>query len=317
MHDRPFQLLRWPVKEPFDAVLTSVWPTGTHPLDTQLSDRGYRHATNSDPALMAPTIAEYAITTFTRRGDVVLDPDCGAGTTVVEALRAGRHAIGLTAQRRWWQVARANVTAIKAQGAPADGMILIRRPSTVAAAEMAGLTGRVTLLLTTLRPTPNPDAGLDRLRTLLRACRSLIRPGGHIVITCAPHRHPTRHDLLDLPSQILTIGNAAGVAPVARCHALTAAVRGPRVRTHATLTQRRAIARTERAIGHPIALPAHHTALVFRADPDTAEAALTRPSPPLSIPPRRRASRSSDAMPERWSPQPGHTPVPAIAQRAA
>lgn len=310
MNDRPFRLLRWPGGEPFNAVVTSVWPTGAHPLDAQLVDRGYHPTTSTDPALIVPTIAEYAIRTFTCRGDVVLDPDCGAGTTVVEALQAGRHAIGLTTPRRWW-LARANVTAIKAQGAPGDGMVLIRRPSTVAAAQLAGLTGRVALLLTTLRLTPTPTAGLDRLRTLLHTCRPLLRPGGHVVVTCPPHRHPTRHHLLDLPGQILTLTNTIGLAPVARCLALTAAVRGRRVRTHATLAQRRTVTRIERAVGHPVALSAHHIVLVFRADPDAAAQALARPSSPL--PPLPRMSRSSDAVRDTW---PDRTPVPVVSKRA-
>lgn len=183
---------------------------------------------------------------------------------------------------------------------------------------MAGLTGRIALLLTTLRPAPNPAAGLDRLRTLLRECRPLMRPGGHVVITCAPHRHPNRHDLLDLPGQVLTLANTVGLTPVARCLALTAAVRGRHVRTHASLTQRRTVTRLEHATGHPIALPAHHTVLVFRVDPDAAESALVRSVPPLpELPRRSRVSRPSAVVPDPWSPQPRRTPIPAIPERAA
>lgn len=288
-------------REPFGSALTSVWPTGGDSLDVQLASRGYHHTTGADRALMAPAIAEHAVTMFTRRGDVVLDPDCGAGTTLVEALRAGRHAIGLTTHLRWWRLARANVTATKAAGAATDGMVLLHQPTTMAAAQTAGLTGRVALLLTPLRPadttrndqTRDETYGLARLRTLLRECRPLLRPGGHVVITCAPQRHPIRHDLLDLPSHILAIGAAAGLAPVARCLTLTATVRGRRVFTRATLTQRRTATRIERATGHPVALPAHRTALVFRVDPDAVDPALMHPIPPLSTPPRRHRIRPS------------------------
>lgn len=304
MADRPTRPRTEPATgQPPIPVLTSVWPTGTHSLDAQLADRGYHPATGTDPALMAPAIAEHAITLFTRRGDIVLDPDCGAGTTLIEVLHTGRHAIGLTTQRRLWRLARANVTATKATGAPTDGMVLVldRHPGTLAAAQTAGLTGRVDLLLSTLRPTSDPagdpSPGLNRLRALLSECRPLIRPGGHVVITLAPPRHPTRHDLVDLPGQVLTLGAVAGLAPVARCLALTAEVRGRRVLTHATLAQRRVATRIEHVTGHPIALPAHHTALVFRADPDVTDPALTQPIPPLPTPPRRhhrtRGSRAA------------------------
>ncbi|MFD2415003.1 DNA methyltransferase [Amycolatopsis pigmentata] len=275
---------------PEGPVLASVWPTGTDSVVTQLGKGGYQQATGADPALMAPAIARHAIAAFTRPGDVVLDPNCGAGTVVVEALRCGRHAIGLTGQRRWWRLARRNVTAAKARGAFADGMVLVldRRPGTAVAAATAGLTGRVDLLLTTLRPVGlNGDlaGALDRLQTLLWQYRPLVRPGGHVVITCAPQRHPVRHDVLDLPSRISAVGSTVGLAPVARCLALTAAVRRRRVYTRATLAQRQAATRAQRALGHPIALPAHHTVVVFRADPEASDPALTELIPPRPAPP--------------------------------
>lgn len=289
------QLPRPVGEQPEGPVLASVWPTGTDSVATQLDEGGYHDATGTDPALMAPAIARHAIAAFTRPGDVVLDPDCGAGTVIVEALRSGRHAIGLTGQRRWWRLARTNVTATKARGVFVDGMVLVldRRPGTAAAAATAGLTGRVDLLLTTLRPAgPNGDidGALDRLRSLLSQYRPLVRPGGHVVITCAPQRHPVRHDLLDLPCRITAIGSAAGLAPVARCLALTAAVRRRRAYTRATLAQRRTATRAERALGHPIGLPAHHTVLVFRADPEASDPALTQPIPALPAPPRSHRS---------------------------
>jgi hypothetical protein len=191
------------------------------------------------------------------------------------------NATRLTGQRRWWRLARTNVTATKARGVFVDGMVLVldRRPGTVAAAETAGLTGRVDLLLTTLRPTsPRSSLGdaFDRLHTRLTEYRSLLRPGGHVVVTSAPYRHPVRHELIDVSSQIAAIGSAVGLAPVARCLALTADVHSRRVRTHAAFAERRAATRAERALGHPIALSAHHTALVFRADPDVMSRMGTR-----------------------------------------
>lgn len=56
---------------------------------------------------MPPAVAAHAITTYTRPGDTVLDPGCGAGTVMIAALRFGLDAIGLTGRRRWWPVASA------------------------------------------------------------------------------------------------------------------------------------------------------------------------------------------------------------------
>ncbi|WP_165960688.1 hypothetical protein [Actinocrispum wychmicini] len=96
-----------------------------------------------------------AIVTYTRPGDLVLDPDCGAGTVLVEALRAGRHALGLTARTRSWTLARANITAAKAAGAWRDGSVLDARPKVLATVRAAGLIGRVGLVLTALRTAPD------------------------------------------------------------------------------------------------------------------------------------------------------------------
>jgi modification methylase len=276
--------------------LGSIWATGQTDLATQLARHGYHVQTANDPALMPPAIAEHVIATLTRPGDLVLDPDCGAGTTLVEALRGARHTIGLTSTRRWWQLARANVTATKAAGAPMDGMVLIldRQPSTLATAQVAGFTGRVDLVLTTLRLShPGPGAGalrdaVDRLRRLLAECRPLVRPGGHVVVTTPPWRDPDRVvELLDVPGQILSAGAATGFVPVARCIALTAPVHTRRAHLHGAPAQRRARGRLRRLTGHPVALPAHHTALVFRVDPAAADVTVRLPIPPLPLRPSR------------------------------
>lgn len=47
------------------------------------------------PARFSPLFAREAIKTFTEHGDFVLDPFCGGGTTLVEALSLGRRAAGM------------------------------------------------------------------------------------------------------------------------------------------------------------------------------------------------------------------------------
>jgi hypothetical protein len=275
--------------------LGSVWTTGQTDLATQLTRRGYDPKTATDSALMTPAIAEHVIATLTHPGDLVLDPDCGAGTTLVEALRGGRHTIGLTSTRRWWELARANVTAGKAAGAPVDGMVLVldRRPTTLATAQVAGFTGRVDLLLTTLRPAvaaPGSaalSAAVEHLQELLTNSRPLVRPGGHVVVTTPPWRNPDRPvELLDVPGQILAAGIASGFAPAARCIALTAPLDDQHDRSRVSREQRRALVRLQRLTGLSLALPVHHTALVFRADPHATDAAARLPIPPL---PARRS----------------------------
>ena len=47
------------------------------------------------PARFSPIFARKAIKLFSNPGDTVLDPFCGGGTTIVEALRLGRRAVGI------------------------------------------------------------------------------------------------------------------------------------------------------------------------------------------------------------------------------
>jgi hypothetical protein len=50
---------------------------------------------------MLPAIAATAITRYSEPGDLVADPICGIGTTLVEAIHLGRDAIGTEYEPRW------------------------------------------------------------------------------------------------------------------------------------------------------------------------------------------------------------------------
>lgn len=57
--------------------------------------RGLTHGYYKYPARFSPVFARAAIQTFTKPGDVVIDPHVGGGTTLVEALAAGREGVGV------------------------------------------------------------------------------------------------------------------------------------------------------------------------------------------------------------------------------
>lgn len=59
-----------------------------------LPTQGLTHTFYRYPGRFSPAFARAAITTFSREGDTILDPFMGSGTSLVEALIAGRHAIG-------------------------------------------------------------------------------------------------------------------------------------------------------------------------------------------------------------------------------
>ncbi|MBX9842076.1 MAG: site-specific DNA-methyltransferase [Xanthobacteraceae bacterium] len=57
--------------------------------------KGLTHGYYKYPARFSPQFVRSAIETFTRRGQLVLDPHVGGGTTLVEARALGRHSIGV------------------------------------------------------------------------------------------------------------------------------------------------------------------------------------------------------------------------------
>lgn len=275
---------------PVPAAGGSVWPTGQADLPTQLSGGGYLPATAADVGGLPPAVAAHAVQVFARAGDVVLDPDCGAGTVLVEAVRAGCHAVGLTG-RRWWPTARANLSAAKLTGAAADGMVLDRRPDRTRPADrtgtppdrpagLAGLTGRVDLILTAPRLHRQPAGpALDRLGDLVDRSAPLLRPGGHAVVVAAPARRAGR--LLDLPGLLTRAARRAGLVPVDRYVALTIPEPGHRPRPAPTTGAGR---RSHHPAARPVARAGHLDVYVF-ARPPLTEAANTAalPPPPTAV----------------------------------
>lgn len=287
----------------------SVWPTGQRDPLTQLRDNGCVPGSDADTDRIPPAVAAYAIAIYTRPGDLVLDPDCGAGTVLVEALRADRHAFGLTTRTSWWTLARANITAAKAAGARCDGSVLDTRPAALATVRAVGLAGRVGLILTALRTTPeapkerasdpdcDPDSAITALAITLTYCESLLRSGGHLAVVARPLRQPDG-SLVDLTTPLIAAGTSAGLTLVDRCVALTAGLRGNRLVTRASLAERRAAARA-RAAGTPTTLTAHHEVLVFQLEhgAELAAVAAGNPTPKYTVAaPQQSGYRDLDVL---------------------
>ena len=87
---------------------TTVWVTGQSTSTVQRRGR-YVPDTTAHPAKMLPAVAAHAIRHYTRPGEIVLDPMCGVGTTLVEALDAGRPALGVEYEPHWVAITRANI----------------------------------------------------------------------------------------------------------------------------------------------------------------------------------------------------------------
>jgi|CXWL01.1.fsa_nt_gi hypothetical protein len=81
-------------RDKFPFVDPSNLPFFLDSLDSKNRVQGSTHTFYRYPARFSPEFARQAIRTFSREGDVVLDPFMGGGTTAVEALGEGRRFIG-------------------------------------------------------------------------------------------------------------------------------------------------------------------------------------------------------------------------------
>jgi modification methylase len=101
----------------------SVWACGQRPAVWQRRGR-YLPATTSHPVKMLPSLAATAIISYTQPEELVLDPMCGIGTTLVEAIHLDRTAIGIECEPRWANLARANLDLAREHGAAGRGAVI-------------------------------------------------------------------------------------------------------------------------------------------------------------------------------------------------
>jgi 23S rRNA G2445 N2-methylase RlmL len=140
----------------------SVWLTGQRWAQTQRRGR-YHPESTQHPARMLPAIAAHAITTYTRPGELVLDPMCGIGTTLVEAAHHRRDSPGIDYESRWAGLAAANLNLAATQGA--TGTVIRGDATQLPDLVPAAVHGRFALVLTSppygpavhghVRPGPN------------------------------------------------------------------------------------------------------------------------------------------------------------------
>ncbi len=269
----------------------SVWATAQRTGPVQ---RRGRYVTESvrHPARMLPAIAAHAIESFTRPGDLVLDPMCGIGTTLVEAVHADRDAVGVEYESRWSDIADANLAHAHTQGATGRGAVIRGDATRILTLVPDALTGQAALVVTsppygpTVHGLVRPGAGgvtkfdnsyndgtdkgnlayrdltglTDGFTQILAGCRTLLRPGGVVVVTARPWR---KHgELVDLPSAVIGAGTRAGLVPTERCVALLAAVRGGQLVARPSFFQLQQVRRA-RTAGIPMHLIAHEDVLIF------------------------------------------------------
>lgn len=282
-----------PARYPRDDLPLSVWPTAQQPSRSQRRDR-YIPESMAHPAKMLPAIARHAVRTFTAPGDLVADPMCGIGTTLVEAVYAGRHGLGVEYEQRWVDLAQANLALAAQHGATGSARVVhgdARHRLTELAADHAGkvrllvtsppygasLHGRVTTTSGAQSRVCKRDYRYSRDRenlahrsldellagfsAILRAARPLLAPGGVVVITTRPFRRDG--ELIDFPSLALDAAIEAGLRPVQRCVALLAGLRNGQLVPRANFFHLHNV-RALRDNGIPAAVVGHEDVLVLR-----------------------------------------------------
>jgi modification methylase len=288
----------------------SVWLTAQTRSATQRAGR-YVPASVAHPAKMLPDIAAQAITHYTSPGELVLDPMCGIGTTLVEAVHAGRNALGVEYEPRWAHFARRNLAHAAARHASGSGEVHSGDARNLLQLIPEHHHGRVALVITSppygssvhgqvrssretghhgvtkhdyaygTDPANLAHARTDRLLAaftrILAHCRHLLRPGGTVAVTARPWRE--RGELVDMPSAVLAAGEAAGLIPVERCVALLAGIRDGQLITRPSFFQLKNV-RDARLAGVPLHLIAHEDLLVFRSPQDPTLAAVRTSSRP-------------------------------------
>ena len=278
----------------------SVWPTAQQTARTQRAGR-YIEISGHHPAKMLPAIAQRAIATYTKPGDLVADPMCGIGSTLVEAVHLGRDAIGVEYEPQWADLARTNVAYARSQGATGHGEVICGDARHLPAVVDPAAVGLVALVVTSPpygaslhgRVTARPGLGiakshnrystdpanlahvglgglLDAMGTILAGCRRVLRPGGYVAMTVRPFWSNGR--LVDLPGAMVRVGEESGLVLYERNVALLAGLRDDRLVPRCSFFALEQV-RKARARGVPRQVIAHEDLLVFRVPPISTSSA--------------------------------------------
>jgi len=272
----------------------SVWATAQTAPATQRERGRYHPDSVKHPAKMLPAIVQHAVQTYTRPGDLVLDPMCGIGTTLVESLHLGRRAVGIEYEARWAELARTNLASARDAGIELDASVHQGDARKLPDLLPQELRGQVNLVITSPPYGPSThghvrvragegvhktdhrygsvldrgnlaNVGLGRLLSgftrILSGVSEFLTPGGHVVITARPWREHA--ELVNLPAHLITCATLAGLTPVERCVALLGRLSTGDLVARSSFFQRDFIVK-QRSAGLPMHLIAHEDVIILQ-----------------------------------------------------
>jgi modification methylase len=274
---------------------SSVWTCAQRTAQAQRAGR-YLPESRSHPGKMLPAIAAQAIATYTTPGDLVIDPMCGSGTSLVEAIHRGRDAIGIEYESPFAQLSRNNIALAQRSGATGEATVVCgdaRLMLEQLGAQLEQRSRRASLVLTSPPYGPSVHGQVhasghhpvaktfDRYSTdranlahqsrhalvegftdILAKSRQLLATGGVVAVTARPYRRAGL--LVDIPGDVIRAGEAAGLVLHERLVCLLAKVDGDRLIPRSSFFQLHTV-RQARAAGRPLAVIAHEDLLIFRS----------------------------------------------------
>jgi DNA methylase len=286
-----------------DSSALSVLPVAQQTARTQRRGR-YLPASTAHPGKMLPELARTIIRAYSQPGELVLDPMCGIGTTLVEAIHLDRDSAGVELEPRWASLAAANVALAREQGAPAHALCLQGDARRLGRGLLDELAGAVALILTSPpyghslhgqvkaghgrpvekwddRYSRNPGnlahlpassgrrpSFADALGEIPAGCERMLAPDGRLVLTARPYR--SQGVLVDLPGQIVRLAARAGLTLAERRVALLCGLRDSRLVPRTSFFQ---LNHQRRSTFERMLLIAHEDVLVFTPErPNTAHA---------------------------------------------
>jgi modification methylase len=269
----------------------AIWPCAQKTSQWQRHGR-YTPASNRHPGKMLPALARQAIEAYSDPGDLVLDPMCGIGTTLVEAIHTGRRAIGVELEPRWAHLARANIQHARQQGARTTAhviegdarqlpdlacghvdLILTSPPyacqvADVSTENLASGVGPIRRQDTSNYSADKTNLGHARGGTYLRAmsevyaaCATVLKPGGFLVLVTKDMRADGA--LHNLSGDTIGLCQDLGLRYWQRIIGLLATIRDGEIVMRPSFWQT-LHARRMRARGERTHVVAHEDVLVFR-----------------------------------------------------